>query len=140
MPRPLKPRTVGLRPEVCHFKPRGVPSKKLKTAVLTLDEFEAIRLADYEGLSHEEAAILMNISRPTFSRLVEKARVKVAGFIVNAEQLVIEGGNVEYSDHLHCPKCKQEGMDSDGIGKRAEICSNLSSCELNEQETVDAKG
>ncbi|WP_303852721.1 DUF134 domain-containing protein [Seleniivibrio woodruffii] len=98
MPRPSKPRVIGAKPEIASFKPRGIAAKKLKAVNLTLDEFEAIRLADYQGLSHEDAAVLMNISRPTFSRLVEKARIKVASFIIEGSELNISGGNVQFQE------------------------------------------
>lgn len=98
MPRPSKPRVIGARPEIASFKPRGIAARKLKAVNLTLDEFEAIRLADYQGLSHEDAAVLMNISRPTFSRLVEKARIKVASFIIEGSELNISGGNVQFKE------------------------------------------
>jgi len=111
MPRPVKKRTVGFNPEICVFKPRGVPSGKLKTMKLTLDEFESIRLADYEGMSHEEAAKQMNISRPTFSRLVEKARNKVASFFIEAKQIVIEGGNVEFDEKSGYLPCHNKDND-----------------------------
>lgn len=117
MPRPLKPRTVGLKPEVPVFKPRGVPANKLKTTILTIDEFESIRLADYEGLSHEESASLMNISRPTFSRLIEKARHKISAFLIEANQLLIEGGNVEFDESRGCPSCMKGHLENGKKGK-----------------------
>ncbi len=121
MPRPSKPRVIGVKPETCNFKPRGIPSKKLKTVNLALDEFEAIRLADYEGLSHEDASVLMNISRPTFSRLVEKARINIANFLVEGAELVIEGGgNVEYKER-GCSNCK-EGLPANRIDRRNHEC------------------
>ncbi|GAB1536070.1 DUF134 domain-containing protein [Geovibrio sp. ADMFC3] len=138
MPRPLKPRTIGVVPEICHFKPRGVPAKKLKTVGITLDEFEAIRLADYEGLSHEEAAVLMNVSRPTFSRLVEKARVKVAGFLVNGSQLVIDGGNIEFDPDRACVRCK-ENMPEKRMERRKRACGIITGCTEEDAELTDAK-
>ncbi|TCK62187.1 DUF134 domain-containing protein [Seleniivibrio woodruffii] len=111
MPRPSKPRVIGAQPEISSFKPRGISAKKLKAVNLTLDEFEAIRLADYQGLSHEDAAVLMNISRPTFSRLVEKARIKVASFIIEGSELNISGGNVTFQDR-GCSVFKQALPDS----------------------------
>jgi predicted DNA-binding protein (UPF0251 family) len=95
MARTDKLRVVRSLPSKHEFKPSGVPSARLKKIGLTLDEYEAIRLADFEGFSHEDAAKLMNISRPTFSRVVEKARRKLSEFIVEGKKLVIEGGNVE---------------------------------------------
>jgi predicted DNA-binding protein (UPF0251 family) len=95
MARTDKLRVVRSTPTQSEFKPSGIPSARLKKIGLTLDEYEAIRLADFEGFSHEDAARLMNISRPTFSRVVEKARRKLSEFIVEGKKLVIEGGNVE---------------------------------------------
>jgi predicted DNA-binding protein (UPF0251 family) len=86
----------------------GVPVRGLVRAVLTLDEFEALRLADLEGLYQEEAADRMGVSRPTFGRVVESARRKVADALVNAKALVIAGGTVELAadDEAACPSCR----------------------------------
>jgi predicted DNA-binding protein (UPF0251 family) len=66
----------------------------LEEVVLTMDEFEAIRLADREGLYHEEAAQRMNISRQTFGRTLEAARYKIARVLTEGLALRIEGGHV----------------------------------------------
>ena len=66
MPRPLKCRRVNYEPEVSYFKPRGIPLTKLDEVILTVDEFESIRLADIEGMYQEEAAKEMDVSRQTF--------------------------------------------------------------------------
>ncbi len=77
--------------------------------ILTLDEFEAIRLADYLGKEHQDAAQRMNISRPTFTRLIAKARQKVARAIIDGMELVIEGGNIDFAQSLHhCDECGEE--------------------------------
>ncbi|MGE4318937.1 MAG: DUF134 domain-containing protein [Deferribacterales bacterium] len=120
MPRPSKPRIIGVQPEICNFKPRGIPAKKLKAVNLTLDEYEAVRLADYEGLSHEDASVLMNISRPTFSRLVEKARVKIATFLIEGTELCIAGGNVHFQER-GCHMCK-EGLPDSRMERRRHNC------------------
>ncbi len=71
-----------------------------------MDEFEAIRLADYKQLDHAQAAESMDISRPTFSRLIEKARSKVADSIVEGKELLITGGNIDFKNTLHhCQDC-----------------------------------
>ena len=108
MARPKKTRQVGDKPVICNFKPAGIPSVDLETTCLTIDEFEAVRLADYEGLDHEEAALLMNVSRPTFTRLIEKARGRVAEFLVEGKELVIAGGNVEFVNRGRCGRCGKE--------------------------------
>jgi uncharacterized protein len=94
MPRPPCCRRVAGRPAVSLFKPAGIPTHDLAEVVVTLDEFEALRLADREGLYHEEAAARMGISRATFGRIVEAARRKVAGALLDGQALRIEGGPV----------------------------------------------
>lgn len=128
MPRPSKPRIIGSNPEICNFKPRGILAKKLKVVNLTLDEHEAIRLADYEGLSHEDASVLMNISRPTFSRLVEKARVKIATFLIEGCELTVSGGNVQIQER-GCNMCK-EGLPDSRSERRKHNCPSTAAVEV----------
>lgn len=90
MSRPKKDRCVRCKPNALYFKPRGIPLINLDEVGLSLDEFEAIRLADYEGLYHEQAAEKMNISRPTFGRILGEARRKLAEAIVDGKALKIE--------------------------------------------------
>ena len=74
--------------------------------VLTLDEFEALRLADLEGLYQEDAAGRMAVSRPTFGRIVESARRKVAEALVLGKSMRIEGGSVlGAGGPRRCPRC-----------------------------------
>lgn len=68
------------------------PLNKVKGVYLTLDEFEAVRLADLEGLQQVDAAKKLKISRPTFSRIVSSARNKIADGLVNIKAIRIEGG------------------------------------------------
>ena len=67
----------------------------MEEVVLTVDEFEAVRLADYRGLYHESAARLMGISRQTFGRIIESARKKVSEALIKGRALKIEGGNYQ---------------------------------------------
>jgi len=106
MPRPKNDRIVNEPPLFAEFKPIGVAGLSLKQILVTLDEFEATRLADYEGLSHEEAANEMNISRSTFSRLIEQARKKIADFLIHGKLLTIEGGNIHFRNNIiRCLDC-----------------------------------
>jgi predicted DNA-binding protein (UPF0251 family) len=99
MSRPKKCRCINCTPGSYYFKPRGIPLINLEEVTLTIDELEAIRLADYEGLYHEEAAKQMNISRATFGRILVGARHKTSGAIIHGKALKIEsntqqnGGN-----------------------------------------------
>ena len=77
--------------------------------LLTLDEYEAFRLADYLGMSQLEAAQEMEVSRPTFTRLIEKARKKIADFIVQGKILSIQGGNIHFRRNIiECLDCEHK--------------------------------
>jgi len=90
MSRPKKDRCVRCQPNAIYFKPRGIPLIHLDEVGLSLDELEAIRLADHEGLYHKQAAEKMNISRPTFGRILGEARRKLAEVLVEGKALRIE--------------------------------------------------
>ncbi len=101
MPRPFCCRRIAGRPAAPVFKPVGIPLHILDVVVLTLDEFEAIRLADLDGCYQERAAEQMRVSRPTFSRILDAAHRKLADALVHGKALRIEGGPVEM-DTLRC--------------------------------------
>lgn len=106
MSRPQKDRIVHQPPLFTDFKPVGVKMTFLKQVSLSLDEYEAFRLADYIGLSHDEAANEMNISRSTFTRLIEKARSIIAQLIINGNMLNIDGGNIHFRKNIiKCNSC-----------------------------------
>ena len=93
MVRPRRCRRIRFSPDVVYFKPTGIRMKDLDESILTFGEFEAVRLKDLEGLDQKEAAEKMNISQPTFHRLVLSARKKLADAIVKGKAIKIEGGN-----------------------------------------------
>jgi uncharacterized protein len=95
MPRPCCHRRVSGQPAASVFKPAGVPMTDLDEVILTLDEFEAIRLADLEGLYQEAAADRMGVSRPTLARILDAAHRRVADALVHGKALRIEGGPVQ---------------------------------------------
>ncbi len=95
MPRPRHFRRVGCLPQANFYKPRGIPLSALQHITLTVDELEAIRLTDLEGLYQEQAAEKMNISRQTLGRILESAHKKIADALVNGKALSIEGGTIE---------------------------------------------
>ncbi len=106
MPRPQYNRIVHEPPMFSSFKPIGARRHDLEQIVLTLDEFEAIRLADQLGFSHSIAAEEMEISRSTFSRLIEKSRKKMADFIIQGRALTIGGGSVHFRMNIiQCKDC-----------------------------------
>lgn len=98
MSRPCKCRRVCCMPGVTYFKPAGIPLKSLEENCLSIEEVEAIRLRDMERLEQAECARGMNISRPTFQRVLASARKKIADSLLSGKALRIEGGNYEIAD------------------------------------------
>lgn len=121
MPRPFKHRRVCCRPRSNYFKPRGIPVDLLEAVDLTMDEFEAVRLSDLEGLYQEEAAKKMIVSRQTLGKILAEARKKIADCLVNGKALNIEGGVVNIMEkHFVCYDCKNEWTVPYGSGRPAE--------------------
>jgi len=100
MPRPIKWRRVAFIPEATYFKPAGIPMRVLEEVCLSVEEAEAVRLKDLEGLEQEQGAEKMNISRPTFQRVLGAARQKIANALLNGKAIRIEGGNFEMAPQV----------------------------------------
>lgn len=106
MPRPQQHRMIESPPRMRGFKPFGIPRAQLESVSLQYDEFEAIRLLDYEGMTQEQAAEKMNVSRPTLTRIYENARKTIAKAFVEGKMILIEGGNVCFNgDWFRCKRC-----------------------------------
>jgi uncharacterized protein len=105
MTRPHRLRQVGQAPPIRGFKPMGIPMTELDVLTLQIDELEALRLADQEGLYQEEAAGRMGVSRVTFGRILQKAHAKVAEALVEGKALLIGEGPVLIEPGLEgrCP-------------------------------------
>jgi len=99
MPRPRKCRRVAFLPQVTYLKPVGIPLRALDEVEVSVEEAEAIRLKDLEGLEQEQGAERMNISRPTFQRILASGRQKIADALLNGKAIRIEGGNFEIAWH-----------------------------------------
>lgn len=107
MARPEKLRCVAQLPSVGFFKPAGISANALQGVQLTLEELESIRLRDLEELEQEECAQQMRISRPTFHRILESARKKLADALINGKAIQIEGGNFELPERRF--RCGNDG-------------------------------
>lgn len=124
MARPSRCRKICMEPRHRLFVPgETITQDKI---ILTVDEFEAIRLIDYEKKTHEQCAKQMEISRTTVTEIYEKARNKIADSIVNGKSLHISGGNYKICDGLYCRRCnknieKNDAKASKNFGKRKEI-------------------
>lgn len=126
MARPKCCRQVNAKPVKSCFQPDGVTlSSCPEEVLLNLDEYESLRLADFEGLYQEQAASRMNVSRQTFGRIVEAARWKVADALVNGKILRIEGGPVSIKARktTRCPHCHHAlGLRKSGDGAICPHC------------------
>lgn len=95
MGRPPLWRRVSFVPPISYFKPAGIPLSGLEEVCLSVEEAEAIRLKDLEGLEQEECGQRMNVSRTTFARVLTSARQKMADALLNGKAISIEGGNFQ---------------------------------------------
>ena len=129
MPRPFKCRRIGCNPDISYFKPRGIPVTKLEEVILTIDEFESVRLADLGGMYQDDASKKMNISRQTFGNIVNSARKKIAEALVNGKAIKIEGGfyQMEGLKKFKCCKCEHRWEVAYGLGRPTE-CPKCQSC------------
>lgn len=107
MTRPKYCRIIGCEPGANCYIPQGIPASVMEEIIITLDEFEALRLADFEGLYQENCASSMNISRQTFGRIIDSARKKIADALIHGKALKIEGGIVSFEEHgaISCGYC-----------------------------------
>jgi len=128
MPRPKQHRTISSPPIMQGYKPFGIPRNALESITLLYDEYEAIRLLDYLGMNQEQAAEQMKVSRPTLTRIYEKARKSIAEAFVKGKMIIIVGGEVSFDkqwfrcrrcfklvdgleNHIKCPNCSSFGND-----------------------------
>lgn len=100
MPRPKKCRRVCAMPNVRGFKPLGVPAEECMPAIImNIEEYEALRLMDFEGLTQEECSIQMGVARTTVTAIYLSARKKIAETLVFGKILLMDGG-----DFILCPR------------------------------------
>lgn len=111
MPRPRKIRKICCIPGKITFGPRGIPFDESKLIQMTLDEYEAIRLIDFEGLKQEECAIQMNVARTTIQSIYQEARKKLSMALIQQKWLFVDGGDIEVCDDedvsISCEKCRK---------------------------------
>lgn len=110
--------------------------RELESVILLFEEFEAIRLADYENLTQEEAAAKMNISRPTFTRLYDKARKSISKAFVEGKAIIIKGGNFVTDDYWYkCEDCKETIVSIKPL-KQCRKCDSDKLTQLNREENI----
>lgn len=111
--RPRKWRRVEFIPETHYFVPVDIEAEHVDQNILRIEEAEAIRLKDLEGLGQEECAKSMEVSRQTFQRILNSARQKIADAIINGKAIRIEGGNFTLNIcAVRCLQCGREWKES----------------------------
>lgn len=137
MPRPKLQRKMFSPPFMEGFKPFGTPINDVGAVTLLYEEYEAIKLTDYHQYNQEEAAKQMNVSRPTFTRIYDKARKTIAKAFVEGKAIFIEGGNVEFDHNWYkCDQCNH--IFRTKVGDNLENCNKCKSDNItliNEQFT-----
>ncbi len=125
MPRPPKPKLVQETPRAYFYKPRGIPMSKLEETLLRVEELEALRLVDLEGMYQEDAAREMGVSRQTLQRMVTEARHKLIEAIYAGKALRIEGGTYilqEGVGRYRCGRCGELVTPGHGRRRRGWTC------------------
>lgn len=131
MPRPRKYRKTFRQPNIQCFRPDT--DNNSKPVLIGLDEFEAIRLKNYHGLSQKESSKIMDISQPTFHRILASAHHKIAKALIEGKKIIFEGGNSMNKKKFKCKACNFEWLSE----KEYDKCPDCESEDIYEISTVD---
>lgn len=133
MPRKKRNRRIQVPPVIKGMSVYGVRGRKSNEVILRLEEYEAIRLLDYQGLTQEQAAVHMDVSRPTLTRIYEEARNKVATSFVEGRDLIFKGGDVYFEENwFKCNSCNASFSDYSEKNSGCPVCSSEEVISLNE--------
>jgi len=137
MPRKKRNRRIQVPPVIKGMSVFGVRGRKSNEVHLLLEEYEAIRLLDYQNLTQEEAAVYMDISRPTLTRIYEEARKKVATAFVEGRDIIFRGGDIYFDKNWHkCNSCQASFNQYDDKSKCiCPVCGSEDVISLNEYYT-----
>ncbi|MCB2203357.1 DUF134 domain-containing protein [bacterium] len=137
--RPHRCRHIGLEAEFRHFRPADAETGEAEQLVLSLDELEALRLADYEGLYHCDAARHMQVSRQTFGRILASAHRTVAAALLGGKEILVQGGsvmqtsqNMGHDGNCICVSCGHKKAHEAGHPCREERCPSCGKAMLRE--------
>lgn len=131
MPRRKRYRRLLAPPSIKGLSVYG-PKNRSEQVILYFEEYEAIKLLDYDNLTQEEAAVCMDISRPTLTRIYESARNKVARSMVEGKDLVIRGGNFQFDENwYHCNSCQAKFNLIADTEKKCPVCNSSDIISLN---------
>ncbi len=131
MPRKKRQRRLLAPPSVKGFSVFG-PKNRAEQVVLFFEEYEVIKLLDYDNLTQEEAAVCMEVSRPTLTRIYEAARNKVAKAMVEGKDLLIRGGNFQFDENwFRCNTCSAK-FNMSKEDENCPVCHSTETISLNE--------
>ncbi|MBN1986890.1 MAG: DUF134 domain-containing protein [Prolixibacteraceae bacterium] len=133
MPRKKRNRRIQVPPVIKGMSVFGVRGRKSNEVHLLLEEYEAIRLLDYQNLTQEEAAVHMDISRPTLTRIYEEARNKVATAFVEGRDIIFRGGDIYFDKNwFKCNSCQASFNHYSEVDVTCPVCSSDDIISLNE--------
>lgn len=133
MPRKKRFRRIQVPPVIKGMSVYGVRGRKSNEVVLHLEEYEAIRLLDYQNLTQEEAAVFMDVSRPTLTRIYEEARNKVATAFVEGRDLLFKGGDIYFDKNWYkCDSCQASFSDYSNEVEKCPVCNSDDLLSLND--------
>jgi len=137
MPRKKRNRRIQVPPVIKGMSVFGVRGRKSNEVTLRLEEYEAIRLLDYQNLTQEQAAVHMNVSRPTLTRIYEEARNKVATAFVEGRDLIFRGGDIYFDKNWYkCNGCQASFSDYSADTKNCPVCNSEDLISLNDFYSV----
>jgi uncharacterized protein len=125
MARTKKNRLIRMAPDFCGFKPQGAQCAPYEEVSIDFEEYEALNLCDYELMKQSEAAKMMNISRPTFTRIYESVRRKIAKAFIEGNSIRFESGHSTVSAWYKCDKCKILFTITDTSCKCCPVCRSV---------------
>jgi predicted DNA-binding protein (UPF0251 family) len=133
MPRKKRNRRIQVPPVIKGMSVYGIRGRKSNEVILHLEEYEAIRLLDYQNLTQEEAAVYMDVSRPTLTRIYEEARRKVATSFVEGRDLLFRGGDVYFDKNWYkCNSCQASFSDYSENATNCPVCNYTDLISLND--------
>lgn len=133
MPRKKRNRRIQVPPVIKGMSVFGVRGRKSNEVYLLLEEYEAIRLLDYQNLTQEEAAVHMDISRPTLTRIYEEARNKVATAFVEGRDILFRGGDIYFDENwFKCNDCQASFNHYTDVSPVCPVCGSNEVISLNE--------
>lgn len=133
MPRKKRNRRIQVPPVIKGMSVYGVRGRKTNEVILHIEEYETIRLLDYQNMTQEEAAVLMDVSRPTLTRIYEEARNKVATAFVEGRDIIFRGGDFYFDANWYkCGSCQASFSDYGEKVTNCPVCQAEPVVSLNE--------